>query len=44
LELILENLRLPLAQISEQVVNAVRDWNGGAEQPDDVTLVLARGL
>jgi phosphoserine phosphatase RsbU/P len=44
LELILENLRLPLAQISEQVVSAVRDWNGAAEQPDDVTLVLARGL
>lgn len=44
LELILENLQLPLSQISEQVVGAVRDWNGGAEQPDDVTLVLARAL
>jgi len=32
----------PLARISEAVTTAVLDWIGGAEQPDDVTLVLAR--
>jgi sigma-B regulation protein RsbU (phosphoserine phosphatase) len=34
--------RLPLARISEIVTQAVSDWIGGGEQPDDVTLVLAR--
>ena len=32
----------PLSRISEAVTTAVADWIGGAEQPDDVTLVLAR--
>jgi sigma-B regulation protein RsbU (phosphoserine phosphatase) len=32
----------PLSRISEVVTTAVADWIGGAEQPDDVTLVLAR--
>lgn len=32
----------PLARISEIVTTAVVDWIGGAEQPDDVTIVLAR--
>ncbi len=32
----------PLARISEAVTSAVIDWIGGAEQPDDITLVLAR--
>lgn len=32
----------PLARISELVTAAVIDWIGGNEQPDDVTLVLAR--
>ena len=32
----------PLARISETVLAAVMDWIGGEEQPDDVTLVLAR--
>jgi sigma-B regulation protein RsbU (phosphoserine phosphatase) len=32
----------PLPRISEAVVAAVMDWIGGAEQPDDVTIVLAR--
>jgi sigma-B regulation protein RsbU (phosphoserine phosphatase) len=41
-ELVLENRDLPLARISEIVIAAVDDWIGGAEQPDDVTLVLAR--
>jgi len=32
----------PLPRICEVVTTAVADWIGGAEQPDDVTLVLAR--
>ena len=32
----------PLSRISEVVTGAVADWIGGGEQPDDVTLVLAR--
>jgi sigma-B regulation protein RsbU (phosphoserine phosphatase) len=42
LESIRENFDLPLARISEVVMAAVQDWIGAAEQPDDVTLVLAR--
>jgi len=34
----------PLERISEEVLRAVADWIGAAEQPDDVTLVLARAL
>ncbi len=41
-ELVRENRDLPLARISDAVIAAVDDWIGGAEQPDDVTLVLAR--
>jgi sigma-B regulation protein RsbU (phosphoserine phosphatase) len=33
---------LPLDRISEHAVAAVKDWIGSTEQPDDVTLVLAR--
>jgi phosphoserine phosphatase RsbU/P len=33
---------LPLDAISEQVMQALRNWIGGQEQPDDITLVLAR--
>ncbi|HXE89809.1 MAG TPA: SpoIIE family protein phosphatase [Terriglobales bacterium] len=43
IDLVLENRHLPLPQITEAVVGAVRDWIGGVEQPDDITLVLARG-
>src|SRR5581483_380735 len=32
----------PLPRISETVISAVVDWIGGNEQPDDVTIVLAR--
>lgn len=32
----------PLTRISELVTAAVADWIGGAEQPDDITIVLAR--
>jgi sigma-B regulation protein RsbU (phosphoserine phosphatase) len=42
LETIREGFDLPLARISELVLAAVQDWIGSAEQPDDVTLVLAR--
>jgi phosphoserine phosphatase RsbU/P len=42
IELVRENRELPLAQISQTVTTAVDDWIGDKEQPDDVTLVLAR--
>ena len=42
IELVQENRDLPLHRIAEVVTAAVDDWIGGAEQPDDVTLVLAR--
>jgi phosphoserine phosphatase RsbU/P len=41
-ELVRENRHLPLARISEVVTSAVDDWIGANEQPDDITLVLAR--
>jgi len=34
----------PLQVISHQVLLALDDWIGAAEQPDDITLVLARQL
>ena len=42
IDLVRENRQLPLARISEIVTTAVDDWIGANEQPDDVTLVLAR--
>ena len=42
IDLVRENRHLPLAQISQTVTLAVEDWIGDQEQPDDVTLVLAR--
>jgi sigma-B regulation protein RsbU (phosphoserine phosphatase) len=42
IDLIARNRHLPLAQISQIVMQAVADWIGDNEQPDDVTLVLAR--
>jgi len=42
IELVQENRDLPLERISEVVTAAVDDWIGVGEQPDDVTLVLAR--
>ncbi len=42
IDLLRENRGLPLARISEIVTAAVDDWIGSNEQPDDVTLVLAR--
>ena len=42
ISLVQENRDLSLARITEIVTSAVDDWIGAAEQPDDVTLVLAR--
>jgi sigma-B regulation protein RsbU (phosphoserine phosphatase) len=42
IDLVRDNRTLPLAQISQIVTSAVDDWIGDKEQPDDVTLVLAR--
>jgi sigma-B regulation protein RsbU (phosphoserine phosphatase) len=42
IEVLTENRGEPLERISEVVTAAVNDWIGAAEQPDDVTLVLAR--
>ena len=42
LDLVRTNRHLPLERISEIVIAAVQDWIGDREQPDDVTLVLAR--
>lgn len=35
---------LPLERITEHVISAVQDWIGSTEQPDDITLVLARRI
>jgi len=42
IDLVRANRHLPLDRISELVTNAVYEWIGANEQPDDVTLVLAR--
>jgi phosphoserine phosphatase RsbU/P len=42
IDLVRENRDLPLLAITERVTNAVDDWIGDQEQPDDITLVLAR--
>ncbi len=42
IDLARENRDLPLPQISQIVTLAVDNWIGEKEQPDDVTLVLAR--
>jgi sigma-B regulation protein RsbU (phosphoserine phosphatase) len=42
IDLVSTNRRLPLVQISQTVTTAVDDWIGDNEQPDDITLVLAR--
>lgn len=35
---------LPLEKICEHTVSAIQDWIGSTEQPDDITLVLARRI
>jgi len=42
IQLVRANRHLPLERITEIVTAAVLDWIGDNEQPDDVTLVLAR--
>ena len=42
IQIVRENRDLPLVRITELVTAAVDDWIGDNEQPDDVTLVLAR--
>jgi sigma-B regulation protein RsbU (phosphoserine phosphatase) len=42
IDLVRENHDLPLVRITEIVVAAVADWIGVNEQPDDITVVLAR--
>lgn len=44
IEVIAANRHLPLDRISAQAVAAVKDWIGAVEQPDDITLVLARRI
>ena len=34
----------PLERITEHTISAVQDWIGSTEQPDDITLVLARRI
>jgi sigma-B regulation protein RsbU (phosphoserine phosphatase) len=41
-QIVQENRNLPLPRISEAILSAVTDWIGGEEQPDDMTVVLAR--
>ena len=42
IELVQRHRDEPLARISDIVTSAVTDWIAGGEQPDDITLVLAR--
>jgi sigma-B regulation protein RsbU (phosphoserine phosphatase) len=41
-DLVRDHRELPLIRITELVTAAVDDWIGDQEQPDDITLVLAR--
>jgi sigma-B regulation protein RsbU (phosphoserine phosphatase) len=42
IDLVRDNRGLPLTEITALVTGAVDDWIGDKEQPDDITLVLAR--
>jgi sigma-B regulation protein RsbU (phosphoserine phosphatase) len=42
IEIVRDHRHLPLDRISEMITSAVSDWIGSNEQPDDVTVVLAR--
>jgi len=42
IEAIAAHRNLPLDRIAAQAVSTVQDWIGSTEQPDDITLVLAR--
>jgi len=40
--MIRQNRHLPLSEICDRLMQALDDWIGAAEQPDDITLILAR--
>ncbi len=42
IELLVKHEDLPANEIITNVMNAVRNWHGEAEMPDDMTLMLAR--
>ncbi|HYH00400.1 MAG TPA: SpoIIE family protein phosphatase [Terriglobales bacterium] len=42
IDVVRETRNLPLDRIAEAVTTSVLDWIGAAEQPDDITLVLAK--
>jgi len=42
IDLLMAHREMPLHRVAEVVTGAVSDWIGANEQPDDVTLVLAR--
>jgi sigma-B regulation protein RsbU (phosphoserine phosphatase) len=42
MEIVARHRHQPLETISQQVMLALDDWIGAQEQPDDITLVLAR--
>ena len=42
IEIVRDHRHLPLARISGMVTSAVCEWIGSNEQPDDITIVLAR--
>jgi sigma-B regulation protein RsbU (phosphoserine phosphatase) len=42
IELIREHRHQSLSRIGDVITGSLADWIGGAEQPDDVTIVLAR--
>src|SRR4051812_8527934 len=42
LQLVREHQHLPLQRIADLAIAAVKDWIGAEEQPDDITIVLAR--
>ena len=44
LDVVRSNRHLPLAAISDQVLQTLHAWIGAQEQPDDITLVMARQL
>jgi sigma-B regulation protein RsbU (phosphoserine phosphatase) len=41
-ELVRRSRHLPLQEITDRVMQALQDWIGADEQPDDITMVLAR--
>jgi sigma-B regulation protein RsbU (phosphoserine phosphatase) len=44
IETVAASRHLPLERITEHAVSAIHDWIGSTEQPDDITLVLARRI